>query len=717
MAAGPLLVRSSHCEVLELSDSVIACGHSFLGKVIPLDRDYLKILESFATPKTVDRVVDEHAESDPVTVREAARFLLESGFLVDLSLGTEHSQVITALRRRILVPERDAEAPPRIAWYEVAATRRPRPPLGIKVKVLFYGLCNVQVGMDLLRQMAEDAGIDVEGRVTVFNDISFVPEWQPDFIVIGFLPERHGVLAYPVPEHSKDDHPPERYEQRLRDLVGAIRVHSQAPLLILNFPTPTCSPFGVADQGRNSHVNKARRINIGIASIVDENANAFVVDLDTAWSLWGKRHLVDDTFETFSHLGSLSYVRFLGEQPPSSLKDALPPLDLMPGKDLGPLRADRITAECILLIIRTVLGHQRKKCVIVDLDNTLWPGVLADTGAPFPADTPYDTFAHGLYVGVHNALRALRDRGLLLAVCSKNDEELVRRLWVIPDVLRGYGLLTFDDFVIHRINWRDKVDNIADIARTLNIGLDTVVFVDDNPIEREHVRMQLPDVMLMGDNPFTLRWELLTRPELQIAVATSEAQGRQKAVGGQLQRERELAAAVDRTAFLQSLGLTCEVERITASDSLDRIHELVVRTNQFNTTGRRYSREQIEGLMRSDDGSVFAMRARDRLADYGLVAASLAKGGLIESFVMSCRVIGLGLEYAFLDAIVSYLKTIGPEVEALYTSTERNTPSRRLLPLAGFSETAPGRWILVREREPSAAHDHVTVTLRGFGAV
>ena len=151
--------------------------------------------------------------------------------------------------------------------------------------------------------------------------------------------------------------------------------------------------------------------------------------------------------------------------------------------------------------LMTALGTDRKKCVIVDLDGVLWPGVLAETGAPF-AWTPEISgpYSHiGLYFGLHEALLTLKQRGVLLACVSKNDEAVVRELWTYADHYPRERLLTPDDFVTWRVNWTDKAENIRSIADELGFALDAFLFIDDRPDERDRVRQRLPDVEVWGE--------------------------------------------------------------------------------------------------------------------------------------------------------------------------------------------------------------------------
>ena len=334
--------------------------------------------------------------------------------------------------------------------------------------------------------------------------------------------------------------------------------------------------------------------------------------------------------------------------------------------------------------LQVILGLDRKKCVILDLDGTLWPGVLAETGAPF-AWTPEVSGLYsyiGLFFGLHEALLALKRRGVLLACVSKNDEALVRELWRYPDHYPRDRLLTLDDFVTTRINWSDKPSNIRSIAEELGFAMDAFVFVDDHPVERERVRQALPQVEVLGEDLFSLRKTLLTDPRLQVPVITGESAARTTLVKAQLDRDRLKADAGEGEDFVKSLGVTCTFDQPSAGEMLERVGELFQRTTQFNTTGRRFTPGEL--TVRAEAGEVFIAHVKDRFGDYGLVAAAVIEAGEIVGFAMSCRVIGLGVEHAFLAFVLDRMSDHHDLVVARILETPRNGPVRHLYADNGF---------------------------------
>jgi FkbH-like protein len=270
----------------------------------------------------------------------------------------------------------------------------------------------------------------------------------------------------------------------------------------------------------------------------------------------------------------------------------------------------------------------------------------------------------------------------LLACVSKNDEDVVRALWRYADHYPKDRLLSIDDFVTLRINWRDKAANVASICEELGFPSSAFVFVDDHPVERERVQTAFPDVWVLGEDPFSLRRTLLTDPRLQAAQITEESAARTDLVRAQLERDRQMNQAGDAAAFLEGLELVVTCDRPSGGPVLDRVRELLLRTTQFNTTGARPSADTLGARARG--GEVFVCSAKDRFGDYGLVAAAVLEDEEIAAFVMSCRVIGLGVEQRFLAYVLDAAAERHASVVARIVETSRNGPSRHLYADAGF---------------------------------
>ncbi len=258
----------------------------------------------------------------------------------------------------------------------------------------------------------------------------------------------------------------------------------------------------------------------------------------------------------------------------------------------------------------------------------------------------------------------MRQRGILLGVISKNDAETVLRNWS--------SLIGPDAFTIMKVNWRDKASNMDEILRTLNLLPDHVLFIDDNPQEREAMRCAFPAMRMAGEDPRLLRHMLLWSPELQVARITHESAARKEMVDGQLKRE-DMRRAYDRADFLADLNLrvTAVTDAGAPGPAFDRCLELINKTNQFNTTGARWTREALISSLAASM-RVMAFDCQDRFTRYGIVCVVLATTDRVVQMVLSCRVFGLGVEDAVLNAVVDACGWRGATLRVAYQDTGKN---------------------------------------------
>jgi len=324
------------------------------------------------------------------------------------------------------------------------------------------------------------------------------------------------------------------------------------------------------------------------------------------------------------------------------------------------------------------------KLVLVDLDDTLWRGVAAEE-----AEVPSIVAREGWPLGFAEALMFLKRRGVLLGIVSKNDETRVREIW-----RRIYGsLIRLEDFAAVKINWRPKAENIEEILAQVNLLPKSVVFIDDNPVERAAVKAAFPDIRVLGPNPYLWRRILLWSPETQVATITAESAGRTEMVQKQVERE-EQRQRLSREEFLASLGVRATLSEVTSSADrrFPRALELINKTNQFNTTGKRWTLQEFEGFFR-DGGSIFALEVADQYTAYGIVGVLLVQGGDIGQFVMSCRVVGMDVEIAAVSGVLQALDGRGiGEYGATLELTPANLLCRDLWERCGFAAAGEGRY-------------------------
>jgi FkbH-like protein len=337
---------------------------------------------------------------------------------------------------------------------------------------------------------------------------------------------------------------------------------------------------------------------------------------------------------------------------------------------IGP-KANVFVAESIAKILRAAYGKSRK-CLVVDLDNTFWGGVIGDDGVS-NLQLGNETPAGEAYVAFQQYCRELKNRGVLLAVCSKNDREIAKEGFNHPD-----SILRLEDFAAFEPNWDPKPQTVEKIAKALNLGLDSLVFVDDNPAEREIVAAQLPMVAVpdMGDDPSRFI-EIIDRQGYFEALGTSrEDVERSELYSKDRKREAIAAQFQNYDEYLESLQMQAEIDRFN-NYYLDRIAQLTNKTNQFNLTTRRYTAAQLHA-MAGDNGHVTLYgRLRDKFGDNGMISvvAGEIKGHELHVllWLMSCRVLKRGMEAAMLDALVRESMERGvAAIYGYYFKTPRN---------------------------------------------
>ena len=340
--------------------------------------------------------------------------------------------------------------------------------------------------------------------------------------------------------------------------------------------------------------------------------------------------------------------------------------------------------------ILAALRGLSKKCLALDLDNTLWGGVIGDDGLDGIV-LGEGSAAGEAHLALQRYARQLKERGVILAVCSKNDAQIAEGAFRDhPEMV-----LRREDIAVFQANWDDKAQNLKAIAKRLNIGLDSLVFVDDNPIERARVRQALPMVAVpeMPEDPAHYVRCLADAGYFEAVAFTADDRNRAEQYAANAEREALLGTAESMDEFLGGLKMTAVYGPFTAVDHA-RVVQLVNKTNQFNTTTRRYGGEEIARIMEDPDSLTLQFRLLDRVGDNGLVSTMILRPAAgdeetleIENWVMSCRVFGRELEFEAMNIAVEAARDRG--VRALladYIPTPKNDVISKLYPSLGFAE-------------------------------
>jgi FkbH-like protein len=316
---------------------------------------------------------------------------------------------------------------------------------------------------------------------------------------------------------------------------------------------------------------------------------------------------------------------------------------------LGPT-ATVVLAQNVAAIVKSVYG-KTKKCLVLDLDNTLWGGIIGDDGVQnlmLGRDHPVGE----AFVDFQRYVKDLKRRGVILAVCSKNEAKNAKEGFSHPD-----SVLRVEDFSVFKANWGLKPDNIRTAALELNIGLDSMVFVDDDPAERALVARELPEVAVPDVGSDVSKFAEILEHEgyFEVAKVVQDDLSRSSYYSSNAQRSAYQADFRDYGEFLASLEMTAEIGPFL-SVYLERITQLINKTNQFNLTTRRYTSAEVEAISRDPGFLTLYGRLADRFGDNGLVSVLIGRVTYetveLDVWVMSCRVLQREMELAMFDALV-----------------------------------------------------------------
>ncbi len=447
----------------------------------------------------------------------------------------------------------------------------------------------------------------------------------------------------------------EKFET-IQSLIKTFLNRSQSTLAVSNFSIPRNFLMGIHDHRENPGEKETLETwNQWLREFIKETPNGlYLLDVEKAIARSGKTF--DDKMKYLAKM-AIPEVAF-----PSLAKE-------------------------MLRIVRPISGLS-KKCLVLDLDNTVWGGVLGEEGIEGikigiePPGNAYSDF--------QKAAKALLKRGIILAINSKNDIELVKEAFE----KRPEMILKWDDFASVRANWHDKAQNLREIAAELNIGVDSFVFMDDNPAERFLIKSELPEVLTV-DMPEDCSNYAQTLLDLNVFDAlhiTSEDKNRTQLYKAETERKQFKSQITDLSEYLTSLETKVEVFPVD-SFSIARVSQLTQRTNQFNLTTRRYSEAEIKSFTESQNTKVYCLKSSDRFGEHGIVGASILKTPKenvweLDVLLMSCRVLGRGIEEAFMHFICEeVLKEKAQILIGRYLPTKKNGMAKEFYKRLRFDQT------------------------------
>lgn len=471
--------------------------------------------------------------------------------------------------------------------------------------------------------------------------------FAPDFLVLA-VHERDLRL----PQYS--DSPEREIEAevgRWTNLWGTVGQYSNTRFIQCNFALPSEAPMGhLGARLPGSRYMMTQAVN---ARIGERARNAVsILDCERLSALFGKSRWFDPRYW---HLGKQAVAL-----------DALP-----------------LLARHMAAVMAADMGLTRK-CLVLDLDNTLWGGVIAEDGlAGIKLGDGVDGEA---FVAFQEYILKLKQKGVVLAVCSKNNEADAKEPFERHPEMR----LKLDDIAMFVANWQPKPDNLRTIAKALDLGLDSLVFVDDNPIEREAVRQILPEVDIipvLADPAYYTR-ALSDYLLFETSSFTTEDMNRTTQYRGRAQIMELQASATNLSDFYRSLDMKAMVAPFD-DFHLPRITQLIGKTNQFNLTTRRHGMPQLQAFVRDENCVHFYFRLRDRFADHGLVSLMIAlrRANVLEidTWLMSCRVLGRTVEATMLQSLFEGAEELGcTSVRGTYIPTAKNAMAKDVFAKFGF---------------------------------
>jgi FkbH-like protein len=440
----------------------------------------------------------------------------------------------------------------------------------------------------------------------------------------------------------------------MQSVTQAIRANSKAVVLVANAPLPPSPTLGILDAHLESgHTAAITRFNAHLAALARNTTNVYVLDLMSLMARVGWDSSIDVRMSA------------MAKAPFSQL--ALCAIGAQVGR-----------------FARALHGKTRK-CLVLDCDNTLWGGIVGEDGlAGVRIGTAFPGVA---FRDFQEEVLNLASRGVLLAVASKNNYEDVMMMFRSHDEM----LLREEHFASIKVNWNDKVQNLREIASELNIGLDSLVFVDDSAFEIENVRARLPEVATIHLSSKPAEYaRLLADCGLFDSLSLSSEDRDRTAMYVAERKRAELAPLYDNVEeYLASLNLIADIDSVAALE-LPRVFQLMQKTNQFNMTTRRLSEGQLAALLLEPNTVILRLRARDKISDLGLVGVAVLRvcSGVaqVSDFLMSCRALGRGLELAFISRVVSVARDRGAtSVQGIFVPTAKNTLCDGFYEKAGFS--------------------------------
>ena len=540
-----------------------------------------------------------------------------------------------------------------------------------KLRIALLGDSATQLLTQAIRGYGWEAGFDLEIFEADYNQIdrqilygsSELYKYRPEYVILFPSAQRLRKKFYDTDISRRNLFAQDEAGQ-IDGLLAELSKNSAGVKIILaNYMEVNDSVFGqYANKTDMSLLYQIRYLNCELMALARATKNLFICDIAALTSAFGQAAAVDNR----NHIHA----------------DMAFGLDFLPN-----------IAKGLVDIVQAVSGASRK-CLILDLDNTLWGGIIGDDGVE---NIQIGDLEQGkAFTEIQYWARELERRGIMLAICSKNDAEIAK----VPFEKHPDMVLTLDDIAIFVANWDSKVDNIKKIKSFLNIGFDSIVFIDDNPYERGVVRKHLPEITVpeLPADPADYLPFLCGLNLFETTAYTPDDSKRTAYFQQEQKRETAQVSFTDEGEFLKSLGMKCEIESFSTFN-IPRAAQLVQRSNQFNLRTVRYTEVDLQRLVASNSHLSWTISIRDQFGSYGLICVIIGRLDgdelFIDTWVMSCRVLKRGVENLGLNEIAESARLRGAQlIRGEYIPTSKNGLVKDHYRNLGFADAGMGQWTL-----------------------
>lgn len=546
---------------------------------------------------------------------------------------------------------------------------------GKKVKIAILGNCATQFFAIAVEGYAKLSDISISVYDADYNQFepqlldekSEVYVFEPDCILLWLATDKLYEEFLDMPLISRNRFA-DSYIEKISTYWSLIKKNSNARILQMNFTEIDDKVLGqYSAKVDTTFIYQIRKLNWLLENAMNGNANVYPIDLLAVQIQMGQSEFYDASFYYRAKM--------------SVSTKALP-----------------YVGKSVVDVLKSMSG-KLKKCIIIDLDNTLWGGIIGDDGIN---NIEIGELGSGhAFTNFQRWLKQLKENGIILAVCSKNNEKIAKEPFEKHDEM----VLRLSDISVFVANWDDKPTNIKMIQQSLNIGMDSIVFIDDNPFERNLVREMLPDVVVpeLPEDPAHYL-EFLQQCNLFDTISyTENAIDRTKMYQAEFERKKSEAAYKSIDDYLKSLEMRGAVRPFDES-RYSRIAQLTQRSNQFNLRTVRYTENEIKEISQSNNYVTLFYTLKDRFGDHGLVGVVILQKVddsklFIDTWLMSCRVLKRGMEEFIMNKLMEVAKNSGYSlVTAEYIPTGKNMMVKDIYSQMGFGETSKNHYSIEVER-------------------